>query len=170
VKTRLVVPFALCAAISLLALAAGGPAYAASVTIGDNFYTPETVTIKIGEAVTWTNNGQAPHTVTANDNSFDSSPNCPKDINECLHNGETYSHTFGAVGTFAYHCKVHGLAMSGTVVVLGVSPPPTSEPSATVTALPNTGPSIPVGRLTVFGLLFLVAGGGLLLALRRRRA
>ena len=31
--------------------------------------------------------------------------------------GGTYSHTFSTAGDFAYHCTIHGLAMSGSVVV-----------------------------------------------------
>ena len=34
-----------------------------------------------------------------------------------LGHGATYSHTFPTAGTFAYHCKIHGTSMAGTVVV-----------------------------------------------------
>jgi plastocyanin len=33
-----------------------------------------------------------------------------------LGGGSTFSHRFGSVGTFAYHCAIHS-SMSGTVVV-----------------------------------------------------
>jgi len=34
-----------------------------------------------------------------------------------LGNGATYAHTFPTAGTVAYHCKIHGTSMAGTVIV-----------------------------------------------------
>lgn len=159
------------AAVVASVVAGAGAALAASVTIGDNFYSPPTVTVAVGQTVTWTNGGQAPHTVTANDGSFDSSPNCPSDVGSCLQHGDSFSHTFASVGTFAYHCKVHGLAMSGTVVVQAVAttPPPGGTTAPPVGELPNTGP----GSWTVpflVGGVALIAFGAVLLSMRRRKA
>ena len=42
---------------------------AVSVSIGDNFYKPEDVTIRVGQSVKWRNNGAVPHTVTSDDDS-----------------------------------------------------------------------------------------------------
>jgi plastocyanin len=140
----------------------------ASVSIGDNFYDPATVTISAGDSVVWTNNGQAPHTVTADDGSFDSSPDCPGNIDECMQSGDTYSHTFGSAGTFTYYCKVHGQGMSGTVVVQGGATSGTSPgPNGT---LPNTGPEPGTLPLGLIGIGLLVGGGVVLFLLRRRRA
>jgi plastocyanin len=55
-------------------------------------------TIKKGTMVTWTNPTKAPHTVTADDGSFDSGTFDP---------GKTFSMTFTAVGKFKYSCDVH---------------------------------------------------------------
>jgi LPXTG-motif cell wall-anchored protein len=163
------------AALAVLAVAA--PAFAAtkSVSIGDNFYSPKTVTITEGDTVVWTNNGQAPHSVTANDGSFDSSPSCPS--SGCMEHGDTYNHTFNSVGTFAYHCRVHGFAMSGTVVVEAASTGGGggggnggggggSSPGA---ELPHTGPEDFAAPFAAFGLLSLFAAGVLFALLRRRR-
>ena len=57
--------------------------------------------------MTWTNDDSIPHTVTADDSSFDSSG---------LVQGKTFSFTFDKAGTFAYHCSIH-TTMTGTVVV-----------------------------------------------------
>ncbi len=159
---------ALLAAAFVLTMASGGPALAASVTIGDNFYSPNSVTISVGQSVPWTYiSGSTIHSVTADNGSFNSSPGCPGDVNACMHPGDSYSHTFSTAGTFSYHCLVHGFAMSGTVVVSGgggSTPPPTGS------SLPNTGASSSTGPFIWLGLLFLVAGGAVLFALRRRRA
>lgn len=158
---------ALLVAVVWAVFAIAGPAFAASVSIGDNFYSPATVTISAGESVTWTNGGDQPHSVTSTDGLFDSSPDCPGNIDDCLGSGESYTHTFSSAGTFDYYCRVHGFAMSGTVVVEGsgsTTPPPTGSP------LPNTGPGSLSGPFVVIGLLFLVAGGALLYRLRRRAA
>ena len=152
-----------------LALGPASMAGAASkaVSIGDNFYSPASVTISAGDTVTWTNNGAAPHTVTADDGSFDSSPNCPANIDACLQAGDTYSHTFSSAGTFGYFCKVHGQSMSGTVVVQGGGGGTEPGPSGT---LPNTGAGSGTFLALLIGAGLLLAGAITLLAARRRRA
>jgi LPXTG-motif cell wall-anchored protein len=153
------------AAVFLLVLSASA-ASAASVSMTDNLtYEPSTVTISAGDSVTWTNVGTAPHTVTADDGSFDSSPACPGNINECIGGGESYTHTFSTAGTFGYTCKVHGAAMSGTVVVQGAG----GEPGAGG-PLPNTGPGGSTMVLLALGAGLLLGGAVLALAVRRRRA
>lgn len=93
----------------------------ADVSLEGNNYSPDTVTVMVGGSVTWTHNdGTTAHTVTADDDSFDSSPTCagPLPIQaDCLTDGETFSATFAAVGEFPYHCKIHS-GMTGTVRVV----------------------------------------------------
>lgn len=161
----------------LFALGTAAPAAAdASVSMGDNFYDPSSVTVGVGETVTWTNNGQQPHTVTANDGSFDSSPNCPSQINQCMQAGDSYSQTFNSVGSFDYFCKVHGQSMSGTVVVeaAGTTPAPGGDggdgegEDGGEGALPSTGPGPFVTLLAPIGAALLLTGGLLLRVLVRR--
>jgi len=95
------------AATSAPTSTSGAGAKSASVTIKDFEFTPATVTIAIGGTVTWTNDGPATHTATADDGSFDSGN---------LSQGKTFSHTFQTAGTFAYHCTIHPF-MTATVVV-----------------------------------------------------
>src|ERR1700712_5698501 len=74
-------------------------------------FTPATVTINVGDTVTWTNGGGF-HDVNADDGSFGNSPG----------GSWTFSHTFTPAGTFGYHCSIHGSAgsgMFGTVTVQG---------------------------------------------------
>jgi LPXTG-motif cell wall-anchored protein len=153
------------------ALMFAAPALAASVSIGDNFYSPATVTISAGQSVTWTypNSGGSTHSVTADDGSFNSSPGCPGNINACMQPGDSYAHTFSSAGTFPYHCLVHGFAMSGTVIVQAGGGS-TTAPGDGTGSLPNTGPSTTTPIFFVVGLALLFGGALIGLALRRRRA
>jgi plastocyanin len=83
-------------------------AASASVTMGDLFFSPTSVSIAVGDTVTWHNTGQAPHNATADDGSF----NTPT-----INNGESASHTFTQAGTFSYICTIHP-QMKGTIRVL----------------------------------------------------
>lgn len=79
-----------------------------SVSISGLAFSNPTLTVKIGTAVTWTNNDTTTHTVTSTTGSeLGSSPLAP---------GGTYSHTFTAAGTYNYHCTFHP-TMTGTVIV-----------------------------------------------------
>ena len=80
----------------------------ASVTMGDLFFSPASVSIAVGDTVTWHNTGQAPHNATADDGSF-KTPD--------LNNGQSASHTFNQAGTFSYICTIHP-NMQGTIRVL----------------------------------------------------
>lgn len=83
---------------------------ATAVSISSFDYTPGTITVKVGATVTWTNNDDVNHTVTANT----ASANAPD--SKTFGKGETYSFTFDKAGTYAYHCQLHS-SMQGTVVV-----------------------------------------------------
>ena len=87
----------------------GGPAVqAATVDITDFKYKPATVTVKAGGTVEWTNNDTAPHTATADDQSFDTGS---------LSQGDAKKVTFDEAGTFAYICTFHPF-MKATVEVV----------------------------------------------------
>lgn len=75
----------------------------------DHFtFTPPTLTIKKGSTVTWRNgDGANRHTVTGNDDRFDSG---------ILEPGRTYSFTFSQPGTYRYHCTIHPWA-TGAITV-----------------------------------------------------
>src|SRR5438874_13286079 len=84
---------------------------AGSDTISDFKYTPGTVTVAVGESVTWTNEGPTGHSATADDGSFDTG---------VLSKGTTGSHTFTKAGTYTFHCTPHPF-MHGTIVVTAAS-------------------------------------------------
>lgn len=78
-----------------------------SVTITDFEFTPATITVNVGDTVTWTNEGPTVHTATAEDGSFDTGN---------LNRGESGSATFNEAGTIPYICTPHPF-MQGRVVV-----------------------------------------------------
>src|SRR6478735_5759681 len=78
-----------------------------AVSIMGMAYSPATLTVTAGATVTWTNNDAMAHTVTADDNSFDSGTINP---------GGKYSKVFATAGTIAYHCTIHP-TMKASIVV-----------------------------------------------------
>jgi plastocyanin len=113
------------------ALAAGDPAD----TISDFKFTPGTLTIHVGDTVTWTNDGPTDHTATANDGSFNTGT---------LKKGQSASHTFSKAGTFAYICAIHPF-MKGTIVVeastASTTTPSTTSPGGNSGSSGSTGSS-----------------------------
>ena len=89
--------------------AGSGEAADDAVAIAGFAFGPDTLTVPSGTTVTWTNDDSTSHTVTADDDSFDSGS---------LADGATFEHTFDEAGTFAYHCEIHP-TMTGEVVVEG---------------------------------------------------
>jgi len=83
---------------------------AAAAAVGiDNFtFNPQTVTVKAGTTVTWTNKDDIPHGIAATNNAFKRSP--------ALDTDDSFSFTFTTPGTYQYFCYVHP-HMTGTIVV-----------------------------------------------------
>jgi amicyanin len=74
----------------------------------DNFsFTPKSLTIKPGTAVTWMNRDDIPHNVVSTENKF-SSP--------ILDTDQAFSFRFREAGSYPYFCKLHPM-MTGTIVV-----------------------------------------------------
>lgn len=84
------------------------PTATSSVTINNFSFSPAAITVKAGTTVTWTNQDTAGHTVVGDSQGGPSS--------SLLNQGQSYSFTFTAAGTFAYHCGVHP-SMVGSVTV-----------------------------------------------------
>ena len=86
-------------------------------------YLPNSITILVGDTVTWTNNDSVAHTVTS---TSDSGPACtavggsltsaPLDSGPIAPNG-TFSHTVDTAGTYYYVCTIADHEMRGTVIV-----------------------------------------------------
>ena len=76
-----------------------------SVSIRDGYFDPADITVTPGTTVTWVNEGDLPHMVTADNGLFDSG---------MLYPGESYSVWFDGSGTVTYHCSP---SMTGSVTV-----------------------------------------------------
>ncbi len=106
----------LAAALSTLTLGLLLPlvTYAATVTVvtTDNVFTQKSVSITVGDTVTWVNQGNAVHTATADSGQFDSGP---------IQAGQQFSATFNQAGIYNYHDRysgnINGVGMSGSIVV-----------------------------------------------------
>jgi len=103
-------------ALTILALAAGGPRPAVAVAatqpavtvhIANFAFKPSVVTIAAGTTVTFVNDDAEPHTATAMDKSFDS---------EGLDLHQSWKHSFTKPGTYAYFCEMHPY-MKGKIFV-----------------------------------------------------
>ena len=127
------VAIGLLALFTLVPLAGAAPraAETKTVSIKDFAFDPKTISINIGDTITWTNDGPSPHTVTADNGNFDAGN---------LDKGATFSHTFDTAGTFAYYCKYHGskggvsMAASVTVGAAAGAAPAAATPSGTIDA------------------------------------
>ena len=97
----------------------------------DACYIPSSVSVDVGETVTWSNDDAAAHTVTSGSTT---------DVNGIFDSGlfmadATFSHTFDEEGTFDYFCMVHpwmvGSVMVGEAMTTGGSNAVESKPEAT---------------------------------------
>ena len=118
-RSTMVLGLTLMLALALAACSSGGasptpgatgtPATGgAAVTIIDFAFQPADLTVKVGDTVTWTNTGNAPHTVKWDDGTPAS--------DTLTKGGVPYERTFAAAGTFTYVCGIHG-SMKGSITV-----------------------------------------------------
>lgn len=70
-------------------------------------YTDSKLEVAAGTTIAWSNQDQVPHTVTSDENSFDSG---------VINTDAVWRHTFDRAGTYTYHCTLHPF-MKATVVV-----------------------------------------------------
>jgi plastocyanin len=85
----------------------GDAAGEVTATIANFAFAPAAITATVGQTVTFTNNDDAPHTATLDDDSC---------TTETLNTGDAGGLTFGTAGTYPFHCAVHP-NMKGTITV-----------------------------------------------------
>ena len=109
---------ALAVVLSAAAPLAGAPAAFGEVPVNIEFqaFSPSPLDVLPGETVQWDNISSRAHTVTADDESFDSGD---------IEAGDRFERTFDTVGAYDYHCRIHpGMAGELDVrrVILGDLP------------------------------------------------
>jgi plastocyanin len=78
-----------------------------AVDISDSGFNAETMTVKVGTTIRWTNNGKSNHTVTSSNDQWDSATLAP---------GQSFSAIFTQPGIYNYHCSLHK-EMRATIIV-----------------------------------------------------
>ena len=81
---------------------------AADVTIRNYAFAPQSLTVKVGTRLTWTNSDSTAHTATADQGSLDTGT---------ITRAQSKTIDFGHPGTYAYHCAFHAF-MRGTITVV----------------------------------------------------
>lgn len=93
------------------------PPPAGGIAVTNNAFTPAEKTVTTGTTVTWAwstctgGGGYDAETCVAHGVNFEDGTNSP------TQEKGNYTRTFTAVGTYRYHCAIHGAAMSGTIIV-----------------------------------------------------
>ena len=102
-------------ALALAASACGSDDFEKSVSpegstidVRDYQFEPSSMTVEVGDTVTWVWDGRAQHNVVGD--GFQSADQ----------NSGTFEHTFDRPGTFRYECTIHP-GMEGSVTVAGSS-------------------------------------------------
>lgn len=91
----------------------GGGADKTITIVGNNgasSYSPNPDTVTVGQTVAWHNADGTTHTATENGGAFNTG--------NIGSGGTSAAIAMGTPGSFPYHCTIHGLSMSGTLVVV----------------------------------------------------
>ena len=137
-----VVPLA--AGVATAALATGFPASAADQTVNavGTSWDKTSVSINVGETVTWANSSGLSHNIcvakpggtpTALDNA-----SCTEFRNGDPANGWSAPHMFTTAGTYSFICQAHPFSMAGTVTVGGGGGGTTTTDTGTGTTTTST--------------------------------
>jgi plastocyanin len=103
----LIVVLASCSGATADRVTGGGGGEPNEIKVANNSYDPASITVARGKTVAWKwVAGSSNHSVTFDDG-----------VTSATISSGSYSRTFDVAGVFPYHCKVHGLSMSGSVTV-----------------------------------------------------
>lgn len=94
------------------------PGLNVNVDIKDFSFHPNETYLVSGTTVTWTNNDSVTHTVTGTSGKLGS---------DALRQGQKFSYTFSAPGTYDYHCAIHPFMKGKIVVAPSGNPQPASS-------------------------------------------
>ncbi len=100
--------YALVLALALLSTQIGAtPAPEPIVTIDNYAYSPDQLTVSVGQSVGFVNHDDVAHTISDKKGAFDSG---------LIKKDKTWTYKFDKAGTFWYYCTVHP-SMRGTITV-----------------------------------------------------
>jgi len=108
--------------------ASQGKAQTIEIKVNEMSFSPAMVTAHVGDTISWVNVGAIPHTVTADDGSFDKTPIAP---------GERYNWVVTKEGTINYVCSYHP-GMNG-MLMLKPALAGVKAPAATATSTGSSG-------------------------------
>lgn len=101
-----------------------GEASGHQIVMKNTAFSPKSMTVHVGEAVTWFNQDSMGHTVSADDPDQWGTPGSGDASADWMQKGDSWSHTFTEPGTYQYYCKPHASGsmgqrqgMVGTVIV-----------------------------------------------------
>jgi plastocyanin len=83
------------------------PAGGKVIAIANFAFAPANLSVRTGDTVTWTNTDDVSHTVTADNDAFDSG---------AFGHGANFQLTAGPPGAYTYFCQIHPF-MKGTLTV-----------------------------------------------------
>jgi plastocyanin len=83
-----------------------------TITVGDNFYSPQSVTIRPGDVVTFQYVGLSSHPTASDNGAWSTFQMNPTSTSKTLP-------AFNTVGAYPYHCTAHGGAGNGTTIGFG---------------------------------------------------
>jgi plastocyanin len=83
------------------------------VTMKDNKFDPDPITITVGDSITWTNGGDNQHTSTSDE--FTTKPRETWNTST-VNPRQKATINFNKAGTYKYHCDYHD-GMTGTIIV-----------------------------------------------------
>lgn len=123
--------FGAMAAVAVLVVP-GASGAVQEVVIRDGQFQPQKTFLGEGDTLLFIHDdGNVAHTVTADDGSFDSSPNCTDGSQtDCLEAGESWKREFTTTGRFPYHSKTNP-DVKGEVVVVEKGSASSSSSSST---------------------------------------
>lgn len=105
-----------------------------SVQIANFAFAPQVLTVTAGDSITWTNQDEAPHTVTTT--------SAPRAISSpMLSKGQSFTFRFTVPGTYSYYCAVHPDMRAQVVVNPAPAAPTTPRPSAKSASSPPPQPT-----------------------------
>ncbi|WP_409465679.1 cupredoxin family copper-binding protein [Amycolatopsis sp. GA6-003] len=129
------------AVLCTLAAPVTPPAAAASQTVmmQDYAYAPASLTVRVGDTVTWIQHDTAPHDVVTT-----SAPVAFRSPQ--LSQGQSWNYTFRTPGTYSYYCSVHPDMRAQVIVQPAPAAPPPPPVTRSSAAAPVSRPAAAPSR------------------------